>query len=359
LVAALISILSTVDSLTADLGEWSASTVRDGASITPDPGAPSAIAQEQLISEPTIEIVRATPGVEDVAVFFASTVPYEGAQIELSAFDAEVLARRGVLESWRSPSATLAAALLSGGIVISEQFKRRFGIEEGDEIVLPTRMGSKKIQVVGVVPSYSGPDGALGLDIRTFDALFARSGAHFLTFWSSLDESRMFAELTKRTADLQPLIFREEEVVRGAARARLDHFRGLLGGLAALFGVFGGIALLSLLVGTVVAQRRGLSVALVVGATPNQIASTVLSDGVIVAGAACAIGSLSGTLSGAALSDLMFETMGWAIRYQVRPQIIGVPVSLIAAALLTSSIVASVAVRRLPRSVDLPLPSAF
>jgi putative ABC transport system permease protein len=358
LVAALISILSTVDSLTTDLGEWSASSVKDGASVTPDPGVPSAIAQEQLISQPTIEMIRSTPGVEDVAVFYASTVPYQGAQIELSAFDAEILARRGALDSWRLPSSTLAAALLSGGIVISDRFRRRFGIEEGEAIVLPTRVGPRELQVVGVVPSYSGPDGALGLDVRTFDSLFARTGAHFLTFWSSVDEREMFTELARRTADLQPLIFREEEAVRGAARTRVDHFRGLLAGLAALCGLFGGIALLSLLVGTVVGQRRGLSTALVVGATPNQIALTVLADGLIVAGAACTIGAISGTLSGAALSDLLFERMGWVIRYHVRPQIVVVPMSLVVVVLLASSIVASVVVRRLPRSIDLPPPNS-
>ena len=313
-VFALTLILTALHSLTSSIGRSMAETYQDGASVRA--GSPTGMDREVILPH-TIEKIRATAGVEDVAIFYNLYPSYKGEPILLGAISAATLLRRGGFHPNDGPAAELAAALGRGEIAISHAFQHRFGVDVGDSITLETRIGPEDFRVGGFYRDYSGPGGSLHLDVDTFDRYFLREGAHFLALWASVPLPQVRDEVIRRTAGGQTLFFTYGEKLKAAADSALGRFRDLLNLLAGVSAFFSAVALLTLLTGAVAARRRDLALMQVIGATPGNIAAVVLLDGALVALIGAVGGALLGLVGGEIVTDLFFERFGWVIDYEV------------------------------------------
>ncbi len=313
-VCALTMTLTALHSLTTSIDGWVAATYHDGASVRT--GKPTGLDRDVILPA-TIDAIRGTPGVEDIAIFYNLYPSYQGVPILLGAVSADVLLRQGGLYAKDESPEQLAAALRRGDIAISHAFHRRFEVDVGDSITLQTRNGPQKFRVGGFYRDYSGPGGSLHLDVETFDKHFVREGAHFLALWASAPMPQVRDEAIRRTAGGQALFFAYGDKLRAAADSALGRFRDLLNMLTGLSAFFSGIALLNLLSGAIAARRRDLALMQVTGATPRIIAAVVLLDAAFVGIAGAVLGAALGLVAGEIVTDLLFENFGWLIDFEV------------------------------------------
>ena len=314
IVCALSLTLSALHSLTSSIDRSIAETYQDGASVRA--GNPTGMDREVILPS-TIETIRSTPGVDDVAIFYNLYPSFRGEPILLGALSALPLLRQGGFHPADGPPDQLAAALHRGEIAISHAFHHRFDVDVGDSIQLDTRSGPRTFRVGGFYRDYSGPGGSLHLDVDTFDKHFSREGAHFLALWASKPLPEIRDEVIRRTATGQELFFSYGEELRAAADVAMARFRDLLNLLAALSAFFSAVALLNLLTGAIAARRRDLALMQVTGATPGNIAAVVLFDGALVAVVGAVLGALLGLAAGEIVTDLFFARFGWVIAYDV------------------------------------------
>jgi putative ABC transport system permease protein len=353
-VATLVCFFSVIDSLVDELGAWSAARGKGAIFIAPDPEAPSAITQEQLLSEATISAIRATKGVEDVAPTFNSSISYRGREVLLGSIATEVLVRRNVLESWDVPAAELARSLRDGGIAISHGFSNFFDVHRGDEVVLPTSKGLHPFLVAGIYRDYSGRTGSLHLDGQTYDRYFFREGAHFLRVWGSVPDELLLESIAVRAATLQPLVIRDQAKMQGAARRSLENFRNLLRALAGLCALFGLISILGLTLSGIAVLKRDLSLAQIGGATPADVVRGVAADSVLIGFFACLIGSVLGFAAGSLLCDVLEDLVGWIVPYRPSLEVVVEPITLIVVSLVAGCLAAASRTRSVDVAGSMP-----
>ena len=93
-VCALTMTLTALHSLTTSIDGWVAATYHDGASVRT--GKPTGLDRDVILPA-TIDAIRGTPGVEDIAIFYNLYPSYQGVPILLGAVSADVLLRQGGL----------------------------------------------------------------------------------------------------------------------------------------------------------------------------------------------------------------------------------------------------------------------
>ena len=325
-VAAIVCSLTLLDtvlhSLTESANEWGARNHPGAAAVRA--GEPAWGAPKEPIRPETIELVRSTPGVEDVGIYFMLHPTRNAEEIVLGALSIEVFHRRGALEHEDTPAAELAAAMLRGEVAISHGFQHHFGVSVGERIELRTRHGPRSFRVGGLIKDYSGPAGSVFLDVATFDRYFHRSGAHSLVLWASEPFPLIQERLGRATRNGQALfLYYGERLQRAASRvyARFSRLLGLLLGICACLSA---IALLILLSGGVTRRRRELGLMALAGATPANVTALVLAEIAAVSLTGIGLGVALGLAGGTAAADLLFERFGWVVEYRVDPGSVGI-----------------------------------
>jgi putative ABC transport system permease protein len=126
---------------------------------------------EAEVPEDFYEELRKMPGLGGVHPYRNVQVLYRDAPIYVSAVDASVLQRytrfgwlRGGNENWDP--------VKLGGAVISESFSRRFGVKEGESIVLQGAQGPAELKVGAIFYDYTTEHGLVMVDRPTFLRIF-------------------------------------------------------------------------------------------------------------------------------------------------------------------------------------------
>jgi putative ABC transport system permease protein len=63
------------------------------------------------------------------------------------------------------------------GVALSRDLGRSMGVSEGDEIVLNTPTGERHVQVLALVPYFSGMTGTIAMSLDKMSSWFSRPGA--------------------------------------------------------------------------------------------------------------------------------------------------------------------------------------
>ena len=126
---------------------------------------------EAEVPEDFYEELQKIPGLGGVHPYRNVQVMYGDAPVYVSAVDASVL-QRYTRFGWLSGGNENWEAVKRGGVIISESFSRRFGVQSGDTIVLQGIHGPTAFSVGAIFYDYTTEHGLVMMDRSTFLHVF-------------------------------------------------------------------------------------------------------------------------------------------------------------------------------------------
>jgi putative ABC transport system permease protein len=311
-IASLVAALTAIDSATTSIGTYSAALQgSDGILVLAEDPLSSETRTREPIWPSTIEAVKTTPGVIDVAEYYNLSVRFRGEDITVGSIPTDLLENRGLELLSRDPEET-AAALRGGELVMSESFARYFGVAIGDLIVLETKSGRRKFRIGGWLMDFSGPTGSVHLDTSDFHRWFDQPYAAFLALRVGEPQENVLSAIRQR-ASSQALFFRSAAYAREHAAIVVSRFRALLMVPVGLVGSLGVVALLNLLVGNVLARRRELNLIRAAGGTAANVAWIVILNGCFVAAFGAVAGIGVGHVWAVMVCNALADYLGWIV----------------------------------------------
>jgi putative ABC transport system permease protein len=200
---------------------------------------------------------------------------------------------------------------------VSESFSRRYSKRVGDEVMLPTPAGARKLRVAGVFADYGNERGTIMIDPDQATGWYGDDSA--VNAAAYLVEGADLETVRQRWAGKYPAL-----AVRANATLRAEILRifrqtfsityalKVIGVVVAVAGLV--LALISLLL----ERRRELATLKEVGMSAAQIRNTVMTEGAVVA----TIGLAGGLVLSLALGYVLIfvinrQSFGWTLGFAV------------------------------------------
>ena len=272
---------------------------------------------ETPVPEDFYEEIKSMPGLDGVDPYRNVQVMYNGSQISVSSIDASVLQRftrfgwlRGGNENWE--------AVKHGAAIISESFSRRFGVKEGEAIILEGVNGAVKLPVQAIFYDYTTEHGLVIMDRSTYIKMFGDRTINSLGIFMNPDNPRrteLLAEV-RRKAQERNLPVLTKEQLQGNILALFDstfavtRSMRLLAIIVAFFGITG--ALLTLFL----ERRRDFGIYRALGFSTSQIGIMTVLEGLGMG----LVSFLLSTVGGTALAIMLIKVINlrsfnWTIFY--------------------------------------------
>jgi putative ABC transport system permease protein len=206
------------------------------------------------------------------------------------------------------------------GLLVSENFSRRYGINVGDHLLLDTPKGRHAFPVAGVVIDYSSDRGTITLDRTTYEAYWddAQVDAFgvFVTPGASLE--RVAERIQRHFAGRYPLYvltrgkFKERVLELVEQPFAVTYALEVIAILVALLGVT------NALYASILERTRELGVLRAVGATRQRVQRIILIEGGIMG----VVGGACGLVAGICLSVILIfvinrQVFGWTLQMTI------------------------------------------
>ncbi len=336
---AMMTVLTAVVTTVAVTGATSNavdSTVASFASIAEaDVWVSSAAATDYssaLLPPKTAANVAAVPGVERV-------VPDQMAFATVG--DTRVMLLGVAADSHRDIYASLSPRdrqkLLAGeGVALSRDLGRSMGVAAGDRITLQTPTGQRSVQVLALVPYFSGMTGTVAMSLDAMQGWFVRPGASDLeiTVAPGADPALVEAAIRKVVSP-DTFVYSGDEALAGVASA-LDQVIAVITIIAWIVVVVSAVTLLNTLMLSVLDRRREIGVLRAIGATRGFTLKAILAEaagiGIVGGLLGLALGAAIQYLTSIALTNVLSIDVAW----QPSPSMILIGLGALAICLLGS-----------------------
>ena len=192
--------------------------------------------------------------------------------------------------------------LLAGdGVALSRDLGRAMGVTAGDDITLQTPTGERHVQVLELVPYFSGMTGTIAMSLAPMQAWFSRPGATDLevSITPGADAKAVQAEIRKVVAP-EAFIYSGPDALAGVASA-LDQVTAVITLIAWIVVVVSAVTLLNTLMLSVLDRRREIGVLRAIGASRRFTLKTILAEAAGIG----IVGGILGLLLGAAIQYLI------------------------------------------------------
>ncbi|TPG33041.1 FtsX-like permease family protein [Mycolicibacterium hodleri] len=191
--------------------------------------------------------------------------------------------------------------LLAGeGVALSRDLGKSMGVGAGGRITLQTPTGSRTVQVLALVPYFSGMTGTVAMSLDAMRAWFVRPGASDLeiTVAPGADPSSVEAAVRKAVSP-DAFVYSGDEALAGVAGA-LDQVIAVITIIAWIVVVVSAVTLLNTLMLSVLDRRREIGVLRAIGATRGFTLKAILAEAAGIG----IVGGLLGLILGAAIQYL-------------------------------------------------------
>ena len=174
-VALAVAIVTMVTSFRGTVERWTDEGMRADVWVRPlamERGVPTGQLDPEIV-----DLAVSMFGTDVVDPFYSIDVDYQGRPVAFAGAAFDVVARHGsVAFPGRDSAEVFAEAWETGGGVVNEPFANRFGVREGDTLVLQLPGGSLEVKVVGVFSDYSRSHGLVVVDRSSFLERFPGRG---------------------------------------------------------------------------------------------------------------------------------------------------------------------------------------
>jgi putative ABC transport system permease protein len=312
---------STVDSFSsvADADLWVSSAAATDYSST-------------LLPSETEAKVAALPGVDRVVPGQMAFATVGGTRVMLLGVDPG---------SHRDIYTSMAAAdrekLLSGdGVALSRDLGHAMGVRAGDEITLNTPTGEHRVEVLELVPYFSGLTGTIAMSLAPMQTWFQRAGATDLevSVASGADAQSVRAAIRAVVAP-QTFVYSGGEALAGVASA-LDQVTAVITLIGWIVVAVSAVALLNTLMLSVLDRRREIGVLRAIGATRRFTLRAILAEAAGIG----IVGGVLGLILGSAIQYLislaLTRVLSIDVAWHPSPVVVAIGVAALAICLLGS-----------------------
>jgi putative ABC transport system permease protein len=265
-----------------------------------------------------LDDLHKVPGVENVAGLRYVRPEYKGTLVFLTAIDLDQFINASQA---RSPDGLphldkFRKLRHAEGVVMSDNFARRHGVNIGDTVTLSGPRGPIKLKVLEMVSDYSWSRGTLFIDREVYARLFEDNLidiAHVFVTQES-DEARLAArERVNQFAADRGFITADRKALRKMLGELIERIYKLVHLQQIVIGVVASLGVITSLLISVLQRKRELGLLLAIGATPSQVIGTVLAEAVLMGLFGTALGILMGIpLEWYVLRVVLFEESGFS-----------------------------------------------
>jgi putative ABC transport system permease protein len=280
-------------------------------------------------------------GVRDADSARGIDLEYQGNPVLLVAVDFVVYAQYGTFPFVTgNPQQATRQVIEQQGVLVSENFSRRYQVSVGDRLTLDTPKGPQAFPVVGVVIDYSSDRGAITMERTTYTAYWGDEQVDafgvFVTPGANLEQ--VAERIQRHFAGRYPLYV----LTRGKFRDRVlelveqpfavTYALEVIAILVALLGVT------NALYASILERTRELGVLRAIGATRQRVRRIMLIEGGIMG----IIGALCGLVAGIFLSVILIfvinrQVFGWTLQMTVPIPFAGLTLLLLVVATVLAS----------------------
>ncbi|MDT5175980.1 MAG: putative transport system permease protein [Mycobacterium sp.] len=227
--------------------------------------------------------------------------------------------------------------LLSGeGVALSRDLGRSMGVGAGDPVSLQTPTGQHTVQVLALVPYFSGMTGTVAMSLDAMQDWFARPGASDLeiTVAPGADTARVESAIHEVVSP-ETFVYSGDEALAGVASA-LDQVIAVITIIAWIVVVVSAVTLLNTLMLSVLDRRREIGVLRAIGATRAFTLKAILAEAAGIG----VVGGLLGLVIGAAIQYLtsiaLTNVLSIDVAWQPSPSMLLIGLGALAICLLGS-----------------------
>jgi len=318
-VALAVAIVTMVTSFRGTVERWTEEGMRADVWVRPlamERGVPTGELDPAIV-----ELAVDMFGPQAVDPFYSIDIAYRDRPVSLAGAAFDVVAVHGsVAFPGRESSEVFAEAYAAGGAVVNEPFANRFGVREGDTLVLEPPGGPLEVPVVGVFSDYSRSHGLVVVDRSLFLERFPGRGPLDMALFLEDDVDALAARdrlLAAARGRFLIEAFSNRELKREvlAAFERTFAITTALSIVAAVVAVIAVVTVLLTLVGE---RRRELATVRALGASRRQIGAMVVAEAGLLGLAASAAGVVAGLVVGVILVEVVnLQSFGWSLQLQL------------------------------------------
>ncbi len=273
-VALAVAIVTMVTSFRGTVVRWTEEGMRADVwvrPLAPDRGVPTGELDPAIV-----ELAVGLFGADAVDPFYSVDLRYRDRPVTLGAAAFDVVARHGsVAFPGRESGAVFAEALATRGAVVNEPFANRFGVREGDLVVLEPPGGPLEARVVGVFSDYSRSHGLVVVDRSLFRERFPGRGPLDMALFLPPDADPEAAR--ERLLDAVRGRFLVEAFgnrqLKQEVLAAFDRTFAITTALSAVAAVVAIVAVATVLLTLVGERRRELATVRALGGSRRQVAT--------------------------------------------------------------------------------------
>ncbi len=236
--------------------------------------------------------------------------------------------------------------LLAGdGVALSRDLGEAMGVSAGDQIVLQTPTGERRVEVLELVPYFSGLTGTIAMSLDSVQGWFLRPGASDLEITTTPGADRQAVQAAIRAAvPAEVFVYSGADALAGVASA-LDQVTAVISTIAWIVVVVSAITLLNTLMLSVLDRRREIGVLRAMGADRRFTFKAVLAEAAGIG----VVGGLLGLLIGIAIQYLvsiaLTNVLSIDVVWRVSPAVLVISLGALAICLLGSVLPAARAAR--------------
>jgi putative ABC transport system permease protein len=276
------------------------------------------------VEREVIAALQSRPEVEQVLVLRSVTVDSPSGPVHIAASSNHAVAAERLFQSATVPADQVPAAMLAGGVLVSEPFANRYGVRlDGPGITLSTDKGDRTFPVIGIYYDYSSTQGTVMmlLDIYRQHWDDPEVTAVALQVRPDVPLDGLVSALRADLNPLQRLVIRANQTLRQEVLTVFDRTFAITSALQLLATIVAFIGILSALLSLELERQRELGILRAVGLTVRQLWQLIfLQTGLM--------GSVAGVLAmptGFVLSLILVyiinrRSFGWTLQMQVLPE---------------------------------------
>jgi putative ABC transport system permease protein len=339
-VAMVVSVATMIASFKRTVYTWVDQTVKGDLIVSA--ADPSSGVSAVPLPESLAQALTTIDGVLEVDALRILSLPYQDRQVTLNVGDLDVFARHTEYPFLAGdPTEVFAEVTSQDSVIVSENFRNRFGTRRGDHITLPTPQGPRSFRVAGVSIDYSSDQGTVVMHRGIFRQYWTEPVVDTIGVFlkPDADAEAVATEIKRRFGTDYRLFLFSNQLFKEEIYRLIDQSFVITYALEVIAIAVGIMGVATALYTSVLERQREISVLRALGAFRQQIRKIILLE----SGLLGMLGVGVGTLCGACLSLILIyvinrQSFGWTLRFAFPTGTVAINLALIFLASLAAGI---------------------
>jgi putative ABC transport system permease protein len=236
---------------------------------------------------------------------------------------------------YKSMSARDRDKLLAGeGVAVSRDLGRAMGVSAGDQIVLQTPSGERRVRVLELVPYFSGLTGTIAMNLDSVQSWFERPGATDLEIHVKQGaDPKAVRTAIRNIVDKDAFVYSGAEALAGV-RSALNQVTAVIAIIGWIVVVVSAVTLLNTLMLSVLDRRREIGVLRAIGSTRRFTLNAILAEAAGIGIVGGLLGLVLGSIIQYLISIAMTNVLSIDVAWEASPMMIVIGVFAVVICLL-------------------------